>query len=96
MDEMDYTKRTFYNIKVTKYADFTSMQDLAETDVSAKIIEKNNGDGKNKKNLYKFRILNEGDAFALLLEMKLYSVDKETDEKELITPIFWNDNYFSL
>ena len=40
--------------------------------------------------------MNEGDAFALLLELKLYSVDKETDEKELITPIFWNDNYFSL
>ena len=96
MDEMDYSKRTFYNIKVTKYADFTSMQDLAETDVSAKVLEKNNGDGENKKNRYKFRILNEGDAFALLLEMKLFSVDKETDEKELITPIFWNDNYFSL
>lgn len=28
--------------------------------------------------------------------MKLYYADKETDKKELITPIFWNDNYFSL
>jgi hypothetical protein len=72
------------------------MKVLAEIDVRAKVLEKNNDDGNNKKNRYKFRILSEGDEFALLLEMKFYSADKEADEKELITPIFWKDNYFSL
>lgn len=96
MDEMDFKQRTFYNVKVTKYADFSLLQDLPDTNISATILKKNNGDGKNKNNLYKFRILNEGNSFALLLEIKLYSINKEKNEKDLITPIFWNDNYFSL
>ena len=28
--------------------------------------------------------------------MKLYEKNKETNEIEIITPIFWNDNYFSI
>ena len=96
MDAINWEGRTFYNIEITKYADFTSLQDLPDTNISVSIIEKNNGDGKNKKNHYKFKVLNDGDAFALVLELRLYSVNKEKKERELITPIFWNDNYFSL
>ena len=32
----------------------------------------------------------------MLLELKLYLKNNETNENEIITPIFWNDNYFSI
>ena len=44
--------------------------------------------------MYIFKIINDGEIIALLLEIKLYKI--KNTEIELITPIFWNDNYFSI
>ena len=94
MDEIDFEHKTFYNVRINKYADFSSLQDLPQTNLSAEVLDYTKGDEPNKKNKYKFKITNIGDSFALLLEIKLYSINK--DKNELITPIIWNDNYFSL
>ena len=94
MDKIDFSKRTFYNVGITKYSDFSSLSDLPQTKLTVEILEKTQGDGQNNKNKYKFKITNIGDSFALLLEIKLYFINE--DKNELITPIFWNDNYFSL
>ena len=68
---------------------------MPETNITVDIVEnKTIDEGKKKKNTYKFEIKNEGDVIALLLEIKLYRIKEK--EKELITPIFWNDNYFSV
>ena len=47
-----------------------------------------------KKIRYNFKITNEGDAIALLLELQLYYVSG--NDKEIIVPIIWGDNYFSI
>ena len=52
MDEINFNKYTFYNVEITKYVDFSSLQDLDYTNISTTIIDKNNGDGKNKRNHY--------------------------------------------
>ena len=93
MDEIDFSKRTFYNIGITKYSDFSSLSDLPQTTLAVEILDKTIEDGENK---YKFKITNTGESFALLLEIKLYSINSSNSKNELITPIFWNDNYFSL
>ena len=95
MDIMNLDKKTFYNIGIYNYTDFTSLENLPETNITVDIIEnKSIDEGKKKKYIYKFEIKNEGDVIALLLELKLYRIKEK--EKELITPIFWNDNYFSV
>ena len=94
MDEIDFSKRTFYNVGISKYSDFSSLSNLPQTNLTVEILDKISGDGQDKKNKYKFNISNKGDSFALLLEIKLYSINN--NKKELITPIIWNDNYFSL
>ena len=98
MDEINFSERTFYNVGITKYTNFSLLQNLPKTNLNVEIINKDIiDDGKYKKNKYKFRISNEGEAIALLLELKIYGINKEkNDKEELITPIFWNDNYFSI
>ena len=95
MDIMNLDKKTFYNIGIYNYTDFTSLENLPETNITVDIKEnKIIDEGKKKKKRYKFEIKNEGEVIALLLELKLYRIKEK--EKELITPIFWNDNYFSV
>ena len=97
MDEIDFQNKTLYNVGISKYTNFTSLQYLPQTNLSVEIIEKKLVSENNKKKYkYKFKILNEGKTIGLLLEMKLYEINKITNKNELITPIFWNDNYFSI
>ena len=97
MDKINFKKKTFYNVEITEYTNFTSLQDLSPTTLSVETIEKKIIDNGNKtKARYIFKILNDGETIALLLELKLYEINKKTNKNELITPIFWNDNYFSI
>ena len=96
MDQIDFDHKTFYNVAITNYTNFTLLQYLPQTNLDVEIIEKKNiKEGKKIKNKYLFKITNIGESIALLLEMKLYETDKNK-ENEIITPIFWSDNYFSL
>ena len=96
MDQMDFDDKTFYNVAITNYTNFTLLQNLPQTNLDIEIIEKQNFKEGNKiKNKYLFKISNIGESIALLLEMKLYEI-KENKDNEIITPIFWSDNYFSL
>ena len=97
MDTINFKNRTFYNVEITKYTDFSLLQYLPQTNIITKVINKIIIDnGKNKRIKYIFNIENAGKTIALLLELKVYEINKEKNENELITPIFWNDNYFSL
>ena len=97
MDVMNLANFTFYNVEVKQFANLTFLNDIPYTNLSVTIKEKNiNNDEKGTKNKYIFKIENFGEAIGLLLEMKLYEKNKEKNENEIITPIFWNDNYFSI
>ena len=96
MDQMDFEDKTFYNVAITNYTNFTLLQNLPKTNLNMEIIEKKSlKEGNKIKNKYLFKISNIGESIALLLEMKLYEI-KDNKENEIITPIFWSDNYFSL
>ena len=96
MDQMDFDNKTFYNVAITNYTNFILLQNLPKTNLNMEIIEKKIFKEGNKiKNKYLFKISNIGESIALLLEMKLYEI-KDNKENEIITPIFWSDNYFSL
>ena len=97
MDIMNLESTTFYNVGIIKYADFSSINDIAKTNLTISLIDKERiNEGNNIKNKYIFKISNIGETIALLLELKLYLKNKETNENEIITPIFWSDNYFSI
>ena len=92
---MNYDSTTFYNIEILNYTDMTFMQDLPSVNLTSEIISKTEFEENGQKKVrYNFKIGNEGDAIALLLEMKLYYVSG--NDKEIIVPIIWGDNYFSI
>ena len=96
MDVVDYsTPRPFYNVPIISYADMTFLQNLEKTNLTAEVISKSEFEenGINKVR-YDFRITNTGEIIALLLEIKLYEISGE--EKEMVVPIIWSDNYFSI
>ena len=93
MDEMNFSNTTFYNIEVTKYANLTLFENLSSTNLSIEIIDKKIYEEEEKVK-YWFKVTNTGETIALLLELKLYN--KKENENELITPILWSDNYFSI
>ena len=96
MDEINYEVVTYYNVGIKKYADLTSLQSISKTNLRIEIIEKIfSSDEKNPKNIYKLKITNIGEIIALLLEIKLYEKN-EKNENEIITPILWSDNCFSV
>ena len=97
MDMMNLTNPTFYNVKILKYADLSLLGNIANTNLSVTIQKKDIIKKENKfKNKYSLEIKNIGESIALLIEMKLYEKNNKSDEKEIISPIFWNDNYFSI
>ena len=97
MDVMNLANQTFYNVGIEKYADFSSINDIDSTILSVISLDKQSiKEGNRFKLKYTFEIFNIGETFALLLELKLYSKNKITNEYEIITPVFWNDNYFSI
>ena len=92
MDVINYDKpRTFYNVPIISYANLTFLNNLEKVTLTAELINKENL-GENIR--YKFKIKNEGKTIALLLEISLYQVSE--NNKEMIVPIIWSDNYFSI
>ena len=97
MDLMNLKNKTFYNVQILKYADFSLINNISTTNLSVSFKTKESiKEGNNIKIKYTFKISNIGESIALLLELKLYKKNKENNENEIITPILWNDNYFSV
>ena len=97
MDEININESTFYNVGIKRYADLTLLKEIENTNLGIELLDRKIiDDGKKIKNVYSFKISNKGETIALLLEMKLYKKNNETNENEIITPIIWSDNYFSL
>ena len=95
MDVMNDKNYTFYNIEVLNYTDMSFMQDIPKVNIKAENLSKEEFEENGQKKLrYNFRITNEEEYIALLLEIKLYQVSGT--EKEIIVPIIWSDNYFSI
>ena len=96
MDVINYNATpTFYNVPIISYADLRFLNNLEKVSLTVEVLSKNDFIENGQKKLrYKFKITNKGKTFALLLEMKLYQISN--NEKEMIVPIIWTDNYFSI
>ena len=96
MDVINYNATpTFYNVPIISYADFKFLNNLENVTLTAEVISKTEfvENGQNKER-YIFKIKNEGKTIALLLEIKLYQISG--NDKEIVVPIIWSDNYFSI
>ena len=89
MDEMNYTKSTFYNVEVTKYANLTFLNDLNIVKINTKIISFNS---KNDEREIKILFENNNNCVAFLIELRLI----KENNNENVVPVFYSDNYFSL
>ena len=98
MDVLNYTDYDYYYTGVSEFADLKFLESLQKVDISASVLSKDYFEEKGKKKVrYKFKIENKGDVLALLLEIKIYHQTSPNDEKkEIIVPIIWSDNYFSI
>ena len=96
MDVINYNATpTFYNVPIISYANLRFLNNLEKVSLIVEVLSKNDFIENGQKKLrYKFKIINKGKTFALLLEMKLYQISN--NEKEMIVPIIWTDNYFSI
>jgi exo-1,4-beta-D-glucosaminidase len=96
MDVINYNETpTFYNVPIITYANFKFLNNLENVTLTAEVISKTDfvENGQNKER-YIFKIKNEGKTIALLLEIKLYQISG--NDKEIVEPIIWSDNYFSI
>ena len=98
MDVLNYTDYDYYYTGVSEFADLKFLENLGSVDITASVTSKDYFEEKDKKKVrYNFKIENKGDIIALLLEIKIYHQTSPNDEnKEIIVPIIWNDNYFSI
>ena len=95
MDTLNFSESTFYNTKVIDYADMKFMENLEKANLTVEILSKNYFEENGiKKVRYNFEIKNNGNVIALLLELKLYQ--KYQGNTEIVSPIIWSDNYFSI
>ena len=95
MDNIDFTNPTFYNVKIIDYANMKFMQNIGEAKISHEILSKTDFEENGQKKVrYNFKINNTGDIIALLLEIKLYQ--KNESSNDIVVPIIWSDNYFSI
>ena len=95
MDEMNYTDVSFFNIGILSYANMEFLESLENTTLTTVVLSKSEFEENGQKKFrYNFKITNNGDTIALLLEMQLYELSG--NEKEMVVPIIWTDNYFSI
>jgi hypothetical protein len=90
MDIMNYTNSSFYNVGILKYANFKIIENLKKTEIKI-----NNIKTINLNNTYAqttFDIQNVGNTLAFVIE--IFLINKNSNK--LYSPIFYNDNYFSL
>ena len=96
MDVIDYVNTpTFYNAPIISYADLKFLQNLEKVSLAVEILSKSEFEENGQKKVrYDFQITNQGETIALLLEIKLF--EKSGEKEEMIVPIIWRDNYFSI
>ena len=96
MDVIDYVKTpTYYNVPMISYADLKFLEKLEKVTLSVEVLLKSEFEENGQKKVrYNFKITNKGETIALLLEIKLF--EKSGEKEEMIVPIIWRDNYFSI
>ena len=96
MDVIDYVKTpTYYNVPMISYADLKFLEKLEKVTLSVEVLLKSEFEENGQKKVrYNFKITNKGETIALLLEIKLF--EKSGEKEEMIVPIIWSDNYFSI
>ena len=96
MDEMDYSKSTYYNLPVTYYANLTSLEKFLskefQIDLDINIKTETKLENDIKKNKVIVEIKNNNNIMALFIECRLY----EKESKNLINPVIWSDNFVSI
>ena len=99
MDEMDWAQSTFYNVPITRYADFTALERLPATRLRATVAHSSSSssstiDDSTNANATRLRttvrLRNTGPALALLVELRLVVGDTP------VRPVLWSDNYVSV
>ena len=90
MDIMDYSESTFYNVGIVKYANFTIIENLEKTEININNIKTINLNDSYAQTT--FDIQNVGNTLAFVIE--IFLINKNSNK--LYSPIFYNDNYFSL
>jgi exo-1,4-beta-D-glucosaminidase len=82
-DVLDYNKHQWYITPLKEFADYTSLNKLSEAEIKASAEIK---DGK-----ITVVVENLSSALAYQLELRL-----EDNKGEIVVPVTWDDNYFSL
>ena len=90
MDIMNYTNSSFYNVGILKYANFKIIENLKKTEIKINNIKTINLNDTYAQTT--FEIQNVGNTLAFVIE--IFLINKNNNK--LYSPIFYNDNYFSL
>jgi len=90
MDIMNYTGSSFYNVEILKYANFKIIENLEKTEIKINNIKTINLNDTYAQTT--FDIQNVGNTLAFVIEIILIN----KNNNKLYSPIFYNDNYFSL
>lgn len=82
-DIHDWNNYNWIRIKLLQHADYKALADLDKAQVKTAV--KKSGDG------FRLTVTNESDIVAFFVRMALKNADGE-----LVTPVFWDDNFVSL
>jgi exo-1,4-beta-D-glucosaminidase len=87
-DVLDEEKTTWYVTPNKSFADFTSLSNLPAATVKAGIVFHDSKEGEQAE----VTLANTGDTLAFFIEMKIVGAQS----RQILTPVFWDDNYISL
>lgn len=88
MDRLNWRATQWYYTPVKSYADFTELQHLPEVELAISAQERG-GEAEEERIV---RVVNASDRVAFMVRLKLMRGRSE----DLVLPVFWSDNYFSL
>lgn len=86
-DVYDWAKSSWYQSPITKSADFTKLSSMPQADCVVDATMKQQGDST----LVEVKMANAPSALAFFVRLSLKDA-----QGELLTPVFWQDNYLSL
>lgn len=86
-DVYDWAKSSWYQSPITKPADFTKLASMAKADCTVDATLKQQGDST----MVEVKLGNVPSVLAFFVRLSLKDA-----QGELITPVFWQDNYLSL
>ena len=87
-DVLDEEKSNWFMTPNKSYADFTSLSNLAPATVTVRVSVKHRDHARQAE----VTLNNPGDTLAFFIEMKMVGAKSG----QMLTPVFWDDNYISL